>query len=56
MKLLPWDFPGKSTGVGCHCLLPISTIQQYKIKIKLKKENQDLSIVIKWNMITSEPG
>ena len=18
----PWDFPGKSTGVGCHCLLP----------------------------------
>ena len=22
MALLhPWDFPGKSTGVGCHCLL-----------------------------------
>ena len=20
--LCPWDFPGKSTGVGCHCLLP----------------------------------
>ena len=21
-KLLhPWDFPGKSTGMGCHCLL-----------------------------------
>ena len=19
--LLPWDFPGKSTGMGCHCLL-----------------------------------
>ena len=19
--LLPWDFPGKRTGVGCHCLL-----------------------------------
>ena len=18
--LCPWDFPGKSTGVGCHCL------------------------------------
>ena len=18
----PWDFPGNSTGVGCHCLLP----------------------------------
>ena len=22
--LHPWDFPGKSTGVGCHCLLPSS--------------------------------
>ena len=22
--LHPWDFPGKSTGVGCHCLLQIS--------------------------------
>ena len=20
--LYPWDFPGKSTGVRCHCLLP----------------------------------
>ena len=20
--LCPWDFPGRSTGVGCHCLLP----------------------------------
>ena len=20
--LHPWDFPGKSTGVGCHCVLP----------------------------------
>ena len=22
----PWDFPGKSTGVGCHCLLQYYTI------------------------------
>ena len=21
----PWDFPGKSSGVGCHCLLRISS-------------------------------
>ena len=21
--LHPWDSPGKSTGVGCHCLLPM---------------------------------
>ena len=24
--LHPWDFPGKSTGVGCHCLLLPYTI------------------------------
>ena len=23
--LRPWDFPGKSTGVGCHCLLRLTT-------------------------------
>ena len=23
--LCPWDFPGKSTGVGCHCHLQSST-------------------------------
>ena len=22
--LRPWDFPGKSTGVGCHCLLRLA--------------------------------
>ena len=22
--LCPWDFPGKSTGMGCHCLLQSS--------------------------------
>jgi len=22
--LCPWDFPGKSTGVGCHCLLQVN--------------------------------
>ena len=24
--LHPWDFPGKSTGVGCHCLLRINNL------------------------------
>ena len=28
--LHPWDFPGKSTGVGCHCLLRTSTLQLTK--------------------------
>ena len=28
--LLPWDFPGKSTGVGCHFLLHEYTEELYK--------------------------
>ena len=28
--LCPWDFLGKSTGVGCHCLLRIQMLQSHK--------------------------
>ena len=28
--LRPWDFPGKSTGVDCHCLLRIYTWEYSK--------------------------
>ena len=28
--LHPWDFPGKSTGVGCHCLLRTYTLLHIK--------------------------
>ena len=27
--LRPWDFPGKSTGVGCHCLLLTYIIKMF---------------------------
>ena len=27
--LRPWDFPGKSTGVGCHCLLQYVSTHPY---------------------------
>ena len=27
--LCPWDFPGKSTGVGCHCLLRECLVNTY---------------------------
>ena len=29
--LHPWDFPGKSTGVGCHCLLHLARLDFYKV-------------------------
>ena len=28
--LRPWDFPGKGTGVGCHCLLQKSVLEYVK--------------------------
>ena len=31
--LHPWDFPGKSTGVGCHCLLRWATKEALKYRI-----------------------
>ena len=29
--LHPWDFPGKSTGVGCHCLLRSTPLTEANI-------------------------
>ena len=33
--LRPWDFPGKSTGVGCRCLLRTSLHSVFLSKIKI---------------------
>ena len=35
--LRPWDFPGKSTGVGCHCLLQDS-LKEGAPSFRLAKE------------------
>ena len=46
--LHPWDFPGTSTGVVCHCLLWINsckskiTMKTSKLVLKLKKEQLGL--------------
>ena len=43
--LCPWDFPGKSTGVGCHCLLCHGlnlwsiNLQQRAKNIQWRKDN-----------------
>ena len=33
--LRPWDFPGKSTGVGCHCLLRALISHASKVMLKI---------------------
>ena len=43
-----WDFPGKSTGVGCHCLL-----QEKKASAC---QNTNISIELSLVYITSTPG
>ena len=40
----PWDFPGKSTGVGCHCLLHYKA--QVWPKTKQQQQQQQNPIVI----------
>ena len=51
--LYPWDFPGKSTGVGCYCLLhcyhnkfTIKTTQKVGSNLELEEQkNQPLACV-----------
>ena len=38
--LRPWDFPGKSTGVGCHCLLCL-----FPLNVAFKDTNFYYSVV-----------
>ena len=33
--LHPWDFPGKSTGVGCHCLLQLLGTYYYYFHLEV---------------------
>ena len=38
--LCPWDFPGKSTGVGCHRLLRTASLKYDKVNISLSLQIQ----------------
>ena len=35
--LYPWDFPGKSTVVGCRCLFPILLFSSISLPLSLRK-------------------
>ena len=37
--LHPWNFPGKSAGVGCHCLLRNSRLDEAQAGIKIVRRN-----------------
>ena len=39
--LRPWDFPGKSTGVGCHCLLRGKLESYMQKKSNWRRELED---------------
>ena len=39
-----WDFPGKSTGVGCHCLLHHKRLQPYKIIESMRSNKKNLKL------------
>ena len=48
--LCPWDFPGKSTRVGCHCL-PRNVYNSIKShKILRNKFNQEGKKSVHWNL------
>ena len=52
--LHPWDFPGKSTGVGCHCLLrtnQLSTVKPYRYFLVWGLEYGILEWGMKWGWI-----
>ena len=44
--LRPWDFPGKSTGVGCHCL------HCHLWQSKFRKMKLSLSWILKISILT----
>ena len=47
--LRPWDFPGESTGVGCHCPLQC-------MKVKSEREDTQLCPILRDPMCCSLPG
>ena len=41
--LCPWDFPGKNTGVGCHCLLQVVFPTFFNLSLNFAIGAHDLS-------------
>ena len=42
--LRPWDLPGKSTRVGCHCLLQFELLISSKISCQTRRKNKTIVV------------
>jgi len=58
--LHPWDFPGKSTGVGCHCLLwwtfinsPLKRKATYRARNLWGLDNRVYAQGLTWKVFTN---
>ena len=45
--LRPWDFPGRSTGVGCHCLL-----RMHLVAVLKSYSGFSLIFLVKWVFVS----
>ena len=52
--LRPWDFPGKSTGVGCHCLLRGLFLTDSKLVIYSKWYTRALNELVQLTNMSDE--
>ena len=54
--LCPWDFPGKSTGVGCHLLSEISQFTHVEFKIQKNKQNRNRLVDTENKLVVARRG
>ena len=52
--LHPWDFPGKSTGVGCHCLLRKSSLSISNFLEEISSLSHSIVFLYFFALITEE--
>ena len=52
--LRPWNFPGKSTGVGCHCFLREYTEELYKKELHDRDNHNGVSTHLEPDILECE--
>ena len=57
--LRPWDFPGKSTGMGCHRLLCLSALTFQQLSLQsleiMIKVGQRTNRILRWLLSSKHP-